>query len=564
MRLERFEINKFRSIDHVVIDFPKDKPVILFGPNNVGKSNIFRALDCLLGEKYPTYIDFQDSDYFMRDKAGCPNINIVANFDEDIYCDKYSNCSSIICLTTNYDEEGHLIHDKASKKIWLKTEDRNKCQFIFVDATRDISRQLSYYSQYSILSRMTKKMHTMLASKVKDELNKTFLDVKKIFETVPEYKNFYDRLQSSFNGNVDGFEHQLEIDLSAYDPNNYFNSLKIIAKDEGGVRSFDEFGTGEQQILLMSFIKAYAETFVGENFIFGIEEPESHLHPLAQKWLSNNINNLASSGIQVIITSHSPEFLDILNLEGFVKVYKDSGTTKTIQNNAKTLAERCVSMKANPGKTNESSVFDFYKTNTFYDQLKGFFARKIILVEGQSEVFALPYYFSNCGYDLIKNGVEIIDCKGKSQVARNFRLFNAYEYDCFCLFDADDNNDERKRANKELSELFGFDPAKLDTDKSKFINGATGGYGYFGKDFESYMVSNFEDYSTQAIAIDGTKIFKAKVMAETNGYEPAFISKIADSLGLTKIDEPTHNLTKTSTPITKPAKEEINIDEIPF
>ena len=92
--------------------------------------------------------------------------------------------------------------------------------------------------------------------------------------------------RKAFESNIDGFEHKLEIDLSAYDPNNYFNSLRIIAKEGTDNRSFDEFGTGEQQILLMSFVKAYAETFKGENFILGIEEPEAHLHPIAQKWLA--------------------------------------------------------------------------------------------------------------------------------------------------------------------------------------------------------------------------------------------------------------------------------------
>ncbi len=212
----------------------------------------------------------------------------------------------------------------------------------------------------------------------------------------------------------------------------------------------------------------------------------------------------------------------------------------------------------------------FYKTNTFYDQLKGFFARKLILVEGQSEVFALPYYFANCGYDLTKNGVEIIDCKGKSQIARNYRLFKTYKYDCFCLFDADNNDDEKKRANKELSELFDFDSTKLDTNKAKFLNETNSNYGYFGKDFESYMESNYSDYSTKVIAVDGTKIFKAKVVAETNDYKPGFILKIAEALGLSKIDNPTpqSNLkpeaNETSVADSKAADKKIDLDEIPF
>jgi AAA15 family ATPase/GTPase len=35
-----------------VINFPEKKPIILFGPNNVGKSNIFKALNLAWGENF--------------------------------------------------------------------------------------------------------------------------------------------------------------------------------------------------------------------------------------------------------------------------------------------------------------------------------------------------------------------------------------------------------------------------------------------------------------------------------------------------------------------------------
>ncbi len=355
MRLEKFEINKFRSIDHVSIDFPKDKPIVLFGPNNVGKSNILKALDYMLGERYPATNDFPDSDYFERSIDKFPNIFFKAIFDNHFYSgNSYNPETATVCFSTNReceDRKEHMFHydpeENDGEKMFLSNDDRVQCQFILVDATRDIGRQLSYYSPYSVLSKMAKRMHLALAKSAKDKLDECFKNIQETFHSVPEYKEFYNKLQMAFDSNVDGFEHKLEIDLSAYDPNNYFNCLKIIAKEGDNERSFDEFGSGEQQILLMSFIKAYAETFKGENFILGIEEPEAHLHPLAQRWLAKNLNKISSGSVQIIITTHSPEFLDILNLEGFVKVYKDSGLTKTIQNSAVSLAQGCIDMKAN-------------------------------------------------------------------------------------------------------------------------------------------------------------------------------------------------------------------------
>ena len=82
MRIEKIRIQKYRSIDDVIITFPEGKPLVLFGPNNAGKSNILSAINRLLGERYPTYIEMLESDYYMRDKSTYPTTTIVARFSD--------------------------------------------------------------------------------------------------------------------------------------------------------------------------------------------------------------------------------------------------------------------------------------------------------------------------------------------------------------------------------------------------------------------------------------------------------------------------------------------------
>lgn len=326
--------------------------------------------------------------------------------------------------------------------------------------------------------------------------------------------------------------------------------MRIIAKEGKDNRSFDEFGTGEQQILLMSFVKAYAETFKGENFILGIEEPEAHLHPIAQKWLAKNISSIAKSGVQVVLTTHSPEFLDIINLEGFVKVYKVSGITKSKQQTVKSLVESCVQLQVDQTKVKEDNVLQFYRAKTFYDQLRGFFARKILLVEGETEFFALPNYFKNFGYDLIRNGVEIVNCRGKAQITRNFKLFSSYNYICFCLFDAD----KSKGSNSDLAKTFNFTEKNINFKKEDFTFDQINKYGYFGKDYESYMRSAIDKYSEAEALLFSDKVIKAKILSEEHPeYLPQFIEDIAKSLFLVK-----EKFGKNK------KKDEINLEEVPF
>ncbi len=147
----------------------------------------------MLGEKYPTYIDFQDSDYYLRNKEQYPNVSFTAFFDEPFYKgNKYNPATKIISFTTNKNIDGksenilHYFRENSGKKIFLSNEDREKCQFILIDATRDIGRQLSYFSQYSVLSKMAKKMHAVMCVQVKDRLNEHFINIKDTFQSVPE------------------------------------------------------------------------------------------------------------------------------------------------------------------------------------------------------------------------------------------------------------------------------------------------------------------------------------------------------------------------------------------
>jgi putative ATP-dependent endonuclease of OLD family len=57
----------------------------------------------------------------------------------------------------------------------------------------------------------------------------------------------------------------------------------------------------------------------GKSFVIAIEEPESHLHPSAIHVLRKVINELAQK-YQVVITTHSPLFVDRSNIRSNILV----------------------------------------------------------------------------------------------------------------------------------------------------------------------------------------------------------------------------------------------------
>ena len=532
MRLEKIRIQHYRSIEDINISFPKNKPLILFGPNNAGKSNILSAIDRLIGERYPTYIEMLESDYYMRDKKAYPSSTIAARFSEPYYYDNRGTPYQVIAVTYGYggNSAENLLHDGSGKRLYISTEQRAACQSYLIDAERNIQSAFNYGSKYSLLSKFSHQIHQALSSEHKEELSAAFNQIKGSFEKTTEFSSFFESFSSALKGAVKGFVHSLAVDFSAYDPNNYAKSLRIYAKEGNSVRSFEEFGTGEQQVLLMAFVKAYMEVFTSENFVLIIEEPEAHLHPLAQKWLKEYIVDLCASGVQVVVSTHSTDFIDAEYLDGLVRVYKEAGQTKAIQLSKEDLHRFCIESGVPANKTSPDNIVDFYATKLFPDQLKGMFAETIVLVEGATEFFAIPIYLKRLGFSLAEHGTEIVNCRGKDSIPLFWRLFKAYGYSCYFIFDGDSKTTENASTFNGI-----ISTDSWETDPSKCVINCN--YAYFGADFEKYLKNIMTEYETLETEMVNTyrvtsKPGKAKAVAQHCEEIPDFFIKLKEELDL--------------------------------
>ncbi len=538
MRLEKINIKHYRSIENVSIEMPKNKPLILFGPNNAGKSNILSAIDRILGERYPTFIDVEDSDYFMRDKENNSTIDISVTFDSSYHVEKYNSYSSIF-LT--YGVGGQInnnsIHDEKGKKLFLKKEEREKFQSFLLDAYRNTSFHFNYSNKYSLLSKFNKSLHNSLTEDDKKELSSSFENVKNVFENKSEFANMFAIFKNSIEKSVKGFIHHLEADFSAYDPNNFAKSLRINAYENTEVRSFDEFGTGEQQILVMAFAKAYMEAFKGKDFLFILEEPEANLHPLAQKWLKKYIYDLCESGLQIIISTHSPNFINPSNLEGLVRVHKDEGVTNITQLDSTTLKQVLIETGVNTDKISPDNLGEYFDLRLYAEQLDGMFADTVMLVEGLTEKLSIPIWLERNDYFLPANGIEIINCMGKANIPTLYRLYKSYGYRCICVFDGDMETKDRK--NNLLEDILeDFEESNIYTEHKNGYKYVIAGSDYicFGQDYETSIKHQIGEDSyvelekaAKACHIEN-KQGVAKYIAKKSNRIPAFIDQLIEVL----------------------------------
>jgi putative ATP-dependent endonuclease of OLD family len=231
---------------------------------------------------------------------------------------------------------------------------------------------------------------------------------------------------------------------------------------------------------------------------------------------------MATEGLQIVITTHSPAFVDILGLPGIVLVRKDDGSTQVKQISAEQLADFC--LKHGAKAANVKSILPFYSSNATQEVLSGFFAKKIILVEGSTEQFALPIYFEKVGLDIEKNGIAVIPVMGKGNLAKWWRFFFAFDIPTYVIFDNDSKEDSTETKRKDALSTVGID----DPDTVRhFITSSDWlideKFSVFGVDFETILRQYFPDYAKleeeAKTNIGSTKPLVARYVANNLRFE---------------------------------------------
>ena len=81
---------------------------------------------------------------------------------------------------------------------------------------------------------------------------------------------------------------------------------------------------------------------------------------------------------------------------------------------------------------------------------EGFFADKVVIVEGASEQYSLPIYADCFDYDLNRNNVSVVHSDGKGPIDRILRIFSGFGIPCYTWFDGDKNNKDKETTDKTL------------------------------------------------------------------------------------------------------------------
>jgi len=111
-------------------------------------------------------------------------------------------------------------------------------------------------------------------------------------------------------------------------------SLKWI--DSFGVDvPYEMRGSGVRRLFMVAYFQYEATERLldgtGPRYVFGIEEPEVHLHPGAQRVLLEAFQDLADAGHQIIFTTHSPVFAAMADVDALSLVTRAGVEARVFQ-----------------------------------------------------------------------------------------------------------------------------------------------------------------------------------------------------------------------------------------
>ncbi len=111
-------------------------------------------------------------------------------------------------------------------------------------------------------------------------------------------------------------------------------SMNITGKDtHGTVIPLESRGSGMQRLVMVSYFEYIAEekSEGDRDIVYAIEEPENCLHPSLQREMMQSFRTLVEEGFQILITSHSPVFAGISPIEDLTLIKREQGVASSVQ-----------------------------------------------------------------------------------------------------------------------------------------------------------------------------------------------------------------------------------------
>lgn len=480
MKLTKVIINNFRSFGESQI-IELNNQTVLIGNNSSGKTTVLQALSKLFSDKQNDRI-IKKSDFHLPKGSrpgentrnlfietifefdeldGTPYSQAIPSFFEHFTVSKDGAKPFLrIRLESSWEDDGTVegsidtqFYYISSDEDTIRDEDKHraprkdldKIRVLYVPASRTPEKELGNASG-SMLSRLV------------NSINWTEYEINEITDKIDELNNTF----LSENGALTQINNEIQKSWELYHEDNRFSQAELIINSSemaAALRQIalkfspttteeaftvSDLGDGLRSIFYFSLVDSILDIELEitkdreENpdnprfklippvlTILAIEEPENHIAPhhigkliKRFKQLGNNDNS------QVILTSHSPAIVKRIDPEDLKYL--------RIENNDRVL-QTIVSDIQLPPAIDES--YKYIKgAIQAYPEL--YFAKLVVLGEGDSEELLLPKFFDLLGKEVDSSQISIVPLGGR-HVNYFWKLLNALRIPHITLLDFD-------------------------------------------------------------------------------------------------------------------------------
>lgn len=429
MELHKINLTNFRSIKNCSVTISKIKALV--GENNSGKSALLRALNAFFN-----YEDEKDEfilGHHQYTANSLPRIELCFNNIEDRKKFKEFLNGEEIIIRLTYSPKTHkrTIHCKKNRKYILIENSiidliKTQINYVFIPPNRDPSK--IKWAEETLLKELV-EAYLLQATNSRDNLTPRFLDAahfveRNAFKKISNLtKEFY-----SLGQHID-YKIKFEDGLSY---KNFISNIQFLICEKDAVYELSDCGSGIQSLTIIALHRALSN-LKHKKIILGLEEPETNLHPQAQRELIHSIkdglNQNDKSLTSIILTTHSPVLVDQIGHDQIVLFRK-------IDDEKRGFRTEVNSVPQNFFADHGLDEFKYYQFH-HYRNSDFFYSKFIIIVESKNDAEVIRYFADSGGYDLDYYGISIINLEGVPNLKYPLYIVNTLKIPHLIILDKD-------------------------------------------------------------------------------------------------------------------------------